>query len=232
MATLKTEPPSTPDAIEDEPESQQHVLSPEQPGQTIQQKRRDGTSTGSRRGRPAGITSRRKTRAPEEWENDSVETEIEGDQTEDIDARLVMTWRNYGVHKPHRRQQMIDAAMDIIKKYNENEGKDKEIDEDNHADTLIAVIETLAVKYQRCVRAKQSRASTAMSYSGVNVEELRGSKGSPIDLRRRLADELRDVEDAEEDRKRHVRTNGSRRNDKNPWSIQEGSPRDTCRPSP
>ena len=39
-----------------------------------------------------------------------------------------------------------------------------------------------------------------MSYNGINVEELIGSKGSPIDLCRRLADELRDIEDVEEDR--------------------------------
>ena len=49
MATLKTEAPSTPDAIEDKTETQHHVPSPEQYGQTIQQKRRDGTSIGSRK---------------------------------------------------------------------------------------------------------------------------------------------------------------------------------------
>ena len=199
MATLKTESPSTPDAIEDETEVQHHTPSPEQPGQTIQQKRRDGTSIGSRRGRTTGITSRRQTRIPEDWDNDSVATEIEDDQTEDIDGRLVMTWRNYGVHKIHRQRQIMDAATEIINKYNENEGKGKEVGDDNYTDTLIAVIETLAAKYQRCVQAKQSRASTALSHNGVNVGELRGSKGSPIDLRRRLADELRDAEDAEED---------------------------------
>ena len=90
--------------------------------------------------------------------------------------------------------------MELIKKYNENEGKGKEVDGDNYTDMLIAVIETLAAKYQRCVQAKQSQASMALSHNGVDVGELRGSKGSPMDLCRRLADELRDAEDAEEDR--------------------------------
>jgi len=71
------------------------------------------------------------------------------DQAEDVDARIELTWQTYGVHKAHRRQQMIDAALEIIRKYNENEGKDKKIDEDNHADTLIAVIKTLAVAMAR-----------------------------------------------------------------------------------
>ena len=111
MATLKTEPPSTPDATEDKTEIQHYVPSPEQAGQRIQHKRRDNTSTGGRGGKRAGITSRRRTRAPEDWDNDSIETEIEGEQREDVDARLQVTWQNYGVHKLHRRQQMMDAAL-------------------------------------------------------------------------------------------------------------------------
>jgi hypothetical protein len=132
----------------------------------------------------AGITSRRKTCAPEDWDNDSIATEIKGDQAEDIDGWLVMMWWNFGVYKIHRQRQLTDADIELIKKYNKNEGKGKEVDGDNYTDMLIVVIKMLAAKYQRCVQAKQSRASTSLSHNGVNVGELRGSKGSPMDLHR------------------------------------------------
>ena len=83
------------------------------------------------------------------------------DQAENVDARIELMWQNYGVHKPHRRQQMMSAALDIIRKYNENEGRGNEVGDHNYADTLVAVINTLAAKYQKCVQAKQSRIPNA-----------------------------------------------------------------------
>ena len=84
---------------------------------------------------------------------------------------------------------MVDAALKIIKKYNENEGKGKEVGDHNHTDTLVAVIKTLAAKYQRCVQAKQSSAlpSTDGPYATVTPTVKRvdtecvtaGSKPSP-----------------------------------------------------
>ena len=79
------------------------------------------------------------------------------DQAEDVDARIELTWQTYGVYKPHRRHQMVDAALEIIQKYNENEGRGNEVGDHNYADTLVAVINTLAAKYQKCVQAKQPR---------------------------------------------------------------------------
>ena len=53
------------------------------------------------------------------------------DQAENVDARIELTWQNYGVHKPHRRQQMMSAALDIIQKYNENEGRGNKVGDHN-----------------------------------------------------------------------------------------------------
>jgi len=91
------------------------------------------------------------------------------DKAEDVDARLELTWQSYGVHKIHRRQQMVDAALDIIQKYNENEGRGNEVGDHNHAETLIAVIKTLAAKYQRCVQAKRAD-SRATVTAGSNTQ--------------------------------------------------------------
>ena len=72
----------------------------------------------------------------------------------DLETRIGMIWWKYGVHKLHRQESMMNLS-------HENKGKGNEVGDHNHADTLIAVIKTLAAKYQRCVHAKQSVTPTA-----------------------------------------------------------------------
>jgi hypothetical protein len=218
MSLLKTETPSTPDVIEDEQDAQHDVLQPDQPKRT--KEREEITSTGSILDELAGNTRQQET-IHEDWEAESMVTEVEEDQSEDLEARLGVTWRRFGVHKRHRQESIINASHEIMRKFCENEGKGEEMSDKRYADELVAVATSLATKYELCVRAKGSRPSMRMS---LNLLEPGEWKGSPLNPIRRYADEWKRAEAAEKGKNREINEPMAQEEEQTPGQYHRKAP--------
>ncbi len=73
---------------------------------------------------------------------------MEEDQAENIDTQLKVTWQRFRVHMSNRMDEIVNTAVEIIRKYNEKEEKGKVINSNGYANTLIAIIMQLATKYR------------------------------------------------------------------------------------